>query len=156
MSHEPTPTIRPRMPADHVAVQQLLSASSLPTTGIEAPGAEFLVAVAGERVVGCAGLERYGDVGLLRSVAVDPEWRGRGLGARLTRRVLAVAEQRGMVRLYLLTENAAKYFRAFGFRAIPRSQADPAVQGSAEFTELCPASATLMLREQGEEDAGIP
>jgi amino-acid N-acetyltransferase len=148
--------IRPRTPADLLAVQQLLSASSLPTAGIEAPGTEFLVAVAGERVVGCAGLERYGDVGLLRSVAVAPEWRGRGLGAGLTRRVLAVAEQRGIVRIYLLTETAAQYFRTFGFRAIPRSQADEAVQGSAEFTELCPASATLMLRAQGEEDAAVP
>jgi len=148
--------IRPRRPADLRAVQQLLAAASLPTTGIEAPGAEFLVAVAGERVVGCAGLERYGDVGLLRSVAVDPEWRGRGLGAGLTRRVLAVAKQRGIVRIYLLTETAAQYFHAFGFRVIPRSEADPAVQGSAEFTELCPASATLMVREQGDEDAAVP
>jgi amino-acid N-acetyltransferase len=136
-------------------VQRLLAASSLPTTGIEAPGAEFLVAVAGERVVGCAGLERYGDVGLLRSVAVDPEWRGRGLGAGLTRGVLALAKQRGIVCIYLLTETSAQYFHGFGFRAIPRSQADAAVQGSAEFTELCPASATLMVREQGEEDAAI-
>jgi amino-acid N-acetyltransferase len=139
-----------------VAVQRLLSAASLPTAGIEAPGAEFLVAVAGERVVGCAGLERYGDVGLLRSVAVDPEWRGLGLGGRLTRTVLATAEQQGVMRVYLLTETAAPYFGAFGFRAIPRNEADEAVQGSAEFTELCPASATLMLRDQVGRDAADP
>jgi amino-acid N-acetyltransferase len=84
---------------------------------------------------------------MIRSVAVDPAWRGRGLGGRLTRVVLDLAEQAGVQRIYLLTETAPDFFRGFGFRPIQRDDADAAVRTSAEFTELCPTSAIVMVRE---------
>jgi N-acetylglutamate synthase-like GNAT family acetyltransferase len=137
--------IRPHEPGERAEIVELLVESGLPTTGVEALGADLFVAAAGRRVVGCAGLERHGGVGLLRSVAVDPAWRGSGLGARLTRAVLALAEQAGVERVYLLTETAPDFFRGFGFRPIPRNEADAAVRASAEFAELCPTSATVMV-----------
>lgn len=147
MRHETDPAIRPHRSGDLPALRELLAEASLPTVGIDALGDALIVAVAGERVVGCAGLERYGDVGLLRSVAVDPAWRGLGLGVRLTRTVLAAAEGDGIRRVYLLTETAPEFFRALGFRSIPRDEADMRVRVSAEFTELCPASAIMMVRD---------
>ena len=96
--------------------------------------------------MGCAGLERYGAAGLLRSVAVDPGARGLGIGARLTAYVLDTATRAGIRRVYLLTETAPDFFVRFGFRRIGREEVDPAVRQSAEFAELCPVSAQAMVR----------
>src|SRR5437867_12738581 len=66
------------------------------------------MAVAGDdaRVVGTAALELYADGALLRSVAVDPAARGRGVGQRLTEAALQMAQQRGADTVFLLTTTA--------------------------------------------------
>ncbi len=43
------------------------------------------------KLVGAVGLELYGDIGLLRSLAVDPRFRGKGLGQALVQHVEAEA-----------------------------------------------------------------
>ena len=93
-----------------------------------------------------AGLERYGRHGLLRSVAVSPAWRGRGIAGALTEEILATAEREGLEAVYLLTETAADFFARHGFRRIERSAVAESVRASAEFTALCPASAVVMVR----------
>ena len=40
------------------------------------------------QILGVVGLECYGDVGLLRSLAVSPEVRGRGLGVKLVQALM--------------------------------------------------------------------
>jgi N-acetylglutamate synthase-like GNAT family acetyltransferase len=50
----------------------------------------------------------------------------------------------GVRSLSLLTGTAAPFFAAHGYEEITRSDAPAAVQGSTEFTELCPASSTCM------------
>ena len=97
------------------------------------------------RSVGCAAIELYGAAALLRSVAVDASRRGQGLGQRLTAATLELASQRGARTVYLLTESAQDFFPRFGFRPIPRSEVEPAVQRSVEFTSACPASAQAMV-----------
>ncbi|MDP9796881.1 GNAT superfamily N-acetyltransferase [Catenuloplanes nepalensis] len=57
-----------------------------------------MVALAGDRVIGLAGLVPEGDiaeVGLL----VDDAWRGRGIGATLVRRLVAMAARAGLAAL---------------------------------------------------------
>ena len=80
--------IRPARGSDWHSIRDLLEARHLPTEGAETHLPEFLVATSetsGE-VLGVAGLERYGDVGLLRSVAVLDDLAGKGLGTALVRR----------------------------------------------------------------------
>lgn len=123
----------------------LLARSDLPGDGLAEHAATLLVARDGDRVVGSAALELYGHAALLRSVAVDAERRGTGLGQRLTDAALDLARQRGVRAVYLLTETAAEFFPRFGFRTLARDAVDPAVRESVEFTTLCPASATAMV-----------
>lgn len=125
-------------------VLQLLRDSGLPHAGLSDHAANLLVAVQGGRLVGSAALELYGDAALLRSVAVTPALRGRGVGVALTRAVLDLARERGVREVYLLTETAADFFARLGFRRIPRREAELAVGASEEFTTACPASATCM------------
>jgi amino-acid N-acetyltransferase len=109
------------------------------------PGlAGFLVAEAGDAIVGVAGLERYGEDGLLRSVAVAPDRRGAGLGARLTSAVVMEARSQGLAGLYALTTTAERYFPRLGFEVIERSELPGTVRTSREFSSLCPESAVAL------------
>jgi len=134
-------------PADLPSVLGLLERSGLPIAGIAQHLETTVVVRDGTRLVGCAAIEPYGTAGLLRSVAVDPDRRGQGLGTTLTDAALALARRRGIRTLYLLTETAVPFFSRFGFAVVPRTAVDPAVQQSVEFTIACPASAVVMVRE---------
>ena len=142
----PRATLRPARPADLPAVERLLASSGLPLTGVADKLSTFVVAESGGDLVGVAGLEACCDNALLRSVAVAPEWRSRGLGRSLVTHVIADAESRGIHALYLLTTTAERYFPSFGFREIPRSEVPEDLRGTAEFTSACPASAVVMRR----------
>jgi len=136
--------VRPATPEDLSAVEDLLTRSDLPLDGVRESLRSFVVAEREGKLVGVAGLEECGDDGLLRSIAVDPEWRGRGLGRTLVERVIADAESIGLRALYLLTTTADKYFPTFGFRKTTRDAVPAPVQATAEFSGACPSSATVM------------
>ncbi|HEY7697646.1 MAG TPA: arsenic resistance N-acetyltransferase ArsN2 [Vicinamibacteria bacterium] len=128
-------------------VVALLQDSSLPVAGVAENFGSFLVARAKDgRLVGCIGLEVYGDVGLLRSLAVASSERGSGLGTKLVAELLDLARSKGVESLYLLTTTAESYFPRFGFERLSREEADPKLEASAELQGACPASAILMRR----------
>ena len=131
---------------DLPAIERLLTASSLPLDGVRESLPSFVLAEAGDSIVGVAGLEVCCDNALLRSVAVDPAWRSHGIGRLLVTRVIADAESRGIHALYLLTTSAERYFPGFGFREIARDEVPEDVRTTAEFQGACPASATVMTR----------
>lgn len=141
-----TVAIRPASVQEWPAIERLLTANRLPTAGARQHAPLFLVAIDphGE-LVGSIGIERYEGIGLLRSVAVDGQSRGRGLGARLVDAALNAARNAGIETLYLLTTDAAEYFGRFGFQAIPRTALAPQISVSEELRGACPASATAMV-----------
>ncbi len=144
----PGATLRPARADDLAAIERLLTASSLPLAGVAEALPSFVVAEIATRdgsdLVGVAGLEVCCDNALLRSVAVRPEWRARGVGRALVTRVIAEAEARGIRALYLLTTTAEHYFPSFGFRTIARDEVPRDVRETEEFRSACPASATVM------------
>lgn len=127
-------------------VYALLREAGLPADGLaDQYGEQYCVAVAsGGRVIGVAGLEIYGRGGLLRSVAVDEGWRGRGIGAALTRDRLAYARRYGLLEVYALTTTAAGYFPRLGFAEIDREEVPPEVLEAPEFASICPSTATVL------------
>lgn len=138
--------VRPARAEDLSAVERLLTASSLPLDGVAEALPTFVVAESDGALVGVAGLEVCCDNALLRSVAVDPSWRSRGVGRALVTRVISDAEARGVRGLYLLTTTAEHYFPSFGFRKISRDEVPDDIRTTAEFTSACPASAIVMCR----------
>lgn len=127
-------------------IYHLLRVSGLPHEGVREALSSFVVAESEDAVVGVAGLEVRCQNALLRSVAVAPEWRSRGLGRSLVERIIAEAEARGIHALYLLTTTAERYFPSFGFQPIAREQVPDDVRATSEFQSGCPATATVMAR----------
>jgi N-acetylglutamate synthase-like GNAT family acetyltransferase len=138
--------LRPARASDLPSIERLLTTSQLPLAGVADSLPGFVVAESDGAIVGTAALEVCCDNALLRSVAVAPEWRSRGLGRALVSRVIADAEARGLHALYLLTTTAEHYFPSFGFQEVARSDVPGDVQGTEEFRSACPASAVVMCR----------
>ena len=136
--------IEPARTNDRPAIEALLEASQLPTNGFELALGTAVVAREDGRIVGCAAVEPYGPVGLLRSVCVAEPLRGLGLGARLVDRAEALAAARGIAELFLLTETAADWFAQRGYEPDAREVAPAALLGSPEFAGACPVSAARL------------
>lgn len=135
------PKIEQLQAVDRPAVHALLRSHHLPVDGFDADHVAALVAKDRGRVVGSAAIEIYGRHGLLRSVAVADEHRGRDVGTQLTHAAIALARERELSSLYLLTETASEFFPRFGFEAVSRDRIPDDVKASVEFTSACPASA---------------
>jgi N-acetylglutamate synthase-like GNAT family acetyltransferase len=79
---------------------------------------------------------------------VIPDRRGEGLGWMLADRAVDFARQRGVRRLYLLTETATDFFaQHFGFSPIDRTRVEPPANQSTQFTLGACTSATCMRRD---------
>jgi amino-acid N-acetyltransferase len=138
--------IEPARSDDLPAILALLAQHHLPAADLERHLDSALVARDGDQVVGCAAIERYGDAGLLRSVAVDDARRGTGIGGRLTAAALDLARARGLATLYLLTDTAEAFFPRFGFQRVARDAVAAAVRQSVEFNGACAETAVAMVR----------
>ena len=129
-------------PKDLAAVAALLELCKLPANDLEAH--DFIIAVNENRVVGCVGIELEGP--LLRSLAVDPESRGKGIANGLCSRLLQHAERQGIQQIYLLTDSADRFFEKIGFQKVARDDAPEWIRKHKQFTTLCPSSAVVMFR----------
>ena len=142
-----TVTIRAAAGSDCDKVAMLLKTSGLPIDDISSDLPGFLVAQDGDVVVGAVGVEKYGNIGLLRSLAVATAQRNQKIGDRLFREAERLAKAEGIGRLYLLTTDADGYFAKRGFVPIRRNAAPGQITNHAQFTRLCPDSAIVMEKE---------
>jgi amino-acid N-acetyltransferase len=87
---------------------------------IRANISHFIVQEENRQVISCLSLESYSaDLAEIRSIAVDPENRGQGFGARLIASALAEARRRGIARVFAVT-HAPQFFERQGFAAAAR------------------------------------
>jgi len=148
------PAVESVSPAQVPRVEALLAASDLPHRDV-GDGATRLYGIReGGELVAAAGLEPRGSVALLRSVVVEESRRGGGLGTRLCDGVEAVAVDRGVDALYLLTTSAAGFFADRGFAELDRAAVPSPIQETTEFAELCPTTATCMRKDLPETADG--
>lgn len=79
----------------------------------------FLTAIADGKVVGYAGLWVVIDEGHITTVAVDPDYRRKGIGRKLTKAILEEAREQGVVCATLevraSNEAAIKLYEGLGF-----------------------------------------
>ncbi len=133
-------------PGDWPAVRDLLTEAGLPLEGAAAAFATGVVASDGDRLVGCAAIEPYDKIALLRSVAVVPDQRETGVGTSLVHAIEDLARDRGATTLILLTETAEPWFSRLGYAPIDRSTVPTDVARSIEFESACSTSAVAMQR----------
>jgi amino-acid N-acetyltransferase len=127
------PQPRPARAEDIPRIEALITGEHLPAYGLNEFLGTFFVLADGEHIVGCAGLEVYGEAALLRSVVVAPERRRRDEGRRLVEAALAEARRRGVARVYLFTMNAGVFFGRLGFREVQPEEFEESVRASRQF-----------------------
>lgn len=98
-----------------------------------------------EVLVGSGGIEFYGNLALLRSLAVSPELRGQQLGKQIVADLLNAARENKIFEVYLLTQTASFFFQKLGFKPVNREQVPEAIQKSSEFATVCPTSAEVLV-----------
>lgn len=138
--------IRTATKADCSLIQQWLAHNHLPNEDIPQIIHCLYLAMYYDVVVGIGGIERYGEDGLLRSLVIAEPFRQQGYGQLLCRQLLQRAKREGIQALYLLTETADRFFAKLGFESINRQSVPAAIQGTTEFSRLCPDSAICMRR----------
>lgn len=144
-------TARPLSPTlsgwpDFVAA---LREAGLPVDDLDAPDQHFFAFDDAAGPAGYGGYLRAGPDVLLRSIVVPAARRGQGLGAAILAALLDRARTGQTRRAWLLTTDAAQFFTRHGFTEAAQSDAPAAIAGTAQFTGLCPASATLLHRDLG-------
>lgn len=99
-----------------------------------------------EEPEGVVGLELFGSVALLRSLAVVSSRRRAGLGSKLVAHAEDYARTKGIKSLYLLTDTAESFFEHRGYNRSGRGDAPPAIRETKEFSEICPVSSAFMVK----------
>jgi amino-acid N-acetyltransferase len=81
---------------------------------------DFYVAQANGEVVGCAALKiTWQDLAEIVSVAIHPDFQGRGMGRRLVEPLFEEARELGIPTVFVLTLQVG-FFSRLGFREVPR------------------------------------
>ncbi len=106
--------IRKASPAERTGVLRLLSQYFLDTEGVESR--EYLVAVVGGKLVGCASLGQ-GEFLEVWDIVVHPSYRGRGIGTALLKALLESVE--GEV---FLRTTSPGFFARSGFKPISEAE----------------------------------
>jgi amino-acid N-acetyltransferase len=128
-------------------VRRLLAACNLPVADLDDEHLRHFFACGAQGdPSGVVGVELHGEFGLLRSLAVEERARGRGCGKRLVEQAEQYAATCRVQSLYLLTTAARDFFAALGYKTVDRAQAPEPIQNTAQFSSLCPSSATVMVK----------
>lgn len=126
-------------------ITALLTESALPIADISAsPSLRFFGTRDASALAAVIGLELYPPVGLLRSLAVRPALRKRGIARKLVSFAESFAATRGVESLFLLTTAADQFFRGLGYLPVSRDEAPSTIQATAQFCRLCPASSAFL------------
>lgn len=142
-------TIERATPACLEEVLEILTQAELPHEGVKEYLGSFFVARSGDgAVLGCVGIERHADLGLLRSAAVLPAYRSQQIGGRLIQEALKHAAREGIVEIVLLTTTAKDYFeKKFGFQEARRDDYEQRLQNSPEWNlPRCSSAAFMTLK----------
>ncbi|MFS0705992.1 amino-acid N-acetyltransferase [Cellulomonas sp. 179-A 9B4 NHS] len=165
--------VRPAVPADVRAIRALVEPYAAQRillakewVGYYESVQEFVVAQAGDDVVGCGALHvMWEDLAEIRTLAVDPGWRGRAVGHLLLDALVARAHLLGLRRVFCLTFEV-DFFARHGFRVIDGTPVPQDVyaellrshdDGVAEFLDLARVKPntlgnTRMLLDLAEDD----
>jgi len=138
-------TIESAQPSDLPVVRDLIESVGLALDGFGAVPTEVFVALDGGEVLGTASLENHGGHGLLRSVAVEENRRGCGIGGALAGAAETYAREVGLDGVFLLTETAQVFFAGRGYSVIDRDAGPGPVMESIEWTSACGEDAIPMV-----------
>lgn len=135
-------------PPDLEEAISLLDSIGLPTGAIAGDRlGSFVVAREPDEgeLIGLAGVESYGAVGLLRSVVVAPSYRGAGLGRTLLLAGVNLAKTVGMRDLFLVTTIARDALSRLGWEEVAGEEIPAILRGSEEMRTASASAAVMRL-----------
>lgn len=120
----------------------------------------WVVAEAQGDVVGCAALARLSpELAEIRSLAVAPDRKGQGIGARLVQTLVEVARQEGIRQVAALTLQQT-FFERLGFEVVDRWALSPKIWSECvycpKFHRCDEVAVALTLTPEGEDHAHRP
>ncbi len=142
LSSEPFEALRPAQPDDVAGILALLA--PLEQQGIVVQRSyeqlehaihQFHVAQCENTIIACAAFHPYYEerIGELAALAVHPDYRAQGRGARLLAQIETLARSQGLTRLFVLTTQTAHWFRERGFIPAPLSALPAAKKNQYNF-----------------------
>ena len=109
-------------------IESLLSSHELPAGDCLPHLDNFVVVRENGDLVAVGGFEVCGDYALLRSFAVTPYFRGKGIARRVFGMLAEKATTGGLAGFYLLTTTAREYFSLLGFEVCERESSPAAIR----------------------------
>ncbi len=130
-------------PGDEPRFAQLIIAGELPPMFIEEFVEGFVAVEHDGTVIGCGGLEVYGDCGVIRSVVVEERARGLRIGERMAELLIDDARAADVTNLYLFTMHARSFWSRLGFVDAPLDEwkGPPRVSWQYQFISQHPEAA---------------
>ena len=112
---------------------RLLNTFDLPAEGVKDHFDNFLVLISNNTgsVLGLIGLEKYGDIALIRSLVVEKGFHGLGLGEKLLIKLEEKSKSEGIKTLYLFTETAKSFFEKYNYQLV--DEVDERIKESHEY-----------------------
>ncbi len=132
--------------SDIQSIRELICSSGLPSSDVDGKSQKIFVVESDGRIVAVGGIEKLGDVALVRSIAVAPEYRKNGIASSIYQLLEEYARSSEVEELYLITESAKEYFQKLGFTEQERKTTPCLIKQTSQFSELCPSSATVMVK----------
>jgi amino-acid N-acetyltransferase len=131
-------------PENFSKVLVLLSLANLPTIDI-GENVELFSLEMDSEIIGTAGLEIFGRIGLLRSLSVLESQKGKGYGFLIVQKLESYVKTKNIKELYLLTSTAKDFFeKKCKYELIERINVPIEIQSSQQFSSICPSSAVIM------------
>lgn len=143
----PHPQLRPASGPDLPSIASLLHEGGLAAGAARERLGRTVVAQADRRVIATAAWEPVGEDAILRSVAVAPDARGRGVGLLVVAAALRQAARAGFRQIYLVTADGERFFARSRFMVIPRDSLPEGIAKHRQITRECPESAPVMRLE---------
>jgi len=145
--HRPPLFALPLATWERGGLKAALARAGLPAGDVEDDGPLFWRFERDDVPVGFAGIEVHGTDALLRSLITMPPVRHQGIGGAMIDKMEVEARARGASAIYLLTNDAVSFFTKRGYAPCGRDGVPAAIAATAQFARLCPASATVMVKQ---------
>lgn len=148
----PAPRLVPTLvrPGEREALAHALANAGLTVDDLDEPGRLFWRYETGDDLpVGYGGLEIHDRDALMRSIVTLPPARRHGVGAAIVAALEVEAAALGARAVWLLTTSAAAFFVDRGYAVVERAAVPEAIRATRQFAQLCPASATVLVKRVG-------
>jgi len=141
--------IRPAIRSELAGIREFLASQNLPHERFEDRLSHLLVAQSEGMVVGCVGLELLERMGIIRILAVKPDFRQEDIDRQLIEHILDYARLANLEEVYAFTSSLSPYLEELGFKVVDREELPSKIRELPDLKALYPEDALCLRLEIG-------